>query len=109
MKSFKVTLIDPAGKKKILKVPDGEFILDFALEHEMDIEYGCQAGACGTCRGQLVSGQIDQSDGSWLSDDEIAAGQVLICVAYAESDCVIKTHQEELVFENWRLERAYKQ
>lgn len=108
MNSYQVTLIDPSGKKKTLKVPEDEFILDVALEHGLDIDFGCQAGACGTCRSQLVSGQINQSDQSYLSDEEMEAGQVLICVAYAESDCVLKTHQEELVLENWRLEQAYK-
>jgi CDP-4-dehydro-6-deoxyglucose reductase len=90
--SFQVSIQDT--EHRFTAEPD-QSVLKAALAAGFIIPYSCQDGACGSCKGRLVSGDIDYGNCSHeaLSEEERAQGLALFCQAKARSDLVIKPRE----------------
>lgn len=98
MASYKIRLTNEVEEiDQTIDVSEDKYILETAETEGMELPYSCRQGACSTCTGKLIEGTVDQAEGSYLDDDQIAAGYVLICIAHPTSDCTIATHKEEEV------------
>lgn len=61
----------------------GESILTAALRANLILPYGCKNGACGSCKADLLAGEVEHSayQSHALPDEEKTRGKVLTCCA----------------------------
>lgn len=59
-----------------------ETILQAAKRLSVPIPYSCEAGQCGTCAANCISGNVWMWHNEVLLDDELSAGRVLTCTGY---------------------------
>lgn len=73
----------------------GETVLQAAMRADLMIPYGCRNGACGTCKGRILDGNVDfgAHQPSTLTEDEKRKGLALFCVARPRSDLVIEVRE----------------
>lgn len=76
-------------------VESGENVLDAALRQGLSLPYSCRGGSCGSCKGKLVSGEVDYPRGApaALSAVEQATGMALFCQARPRGDLVIEVRE----------------
>ncbi|WP_036480628.1 2Fe-2S iron-sulfur cluster-binding protein [Myxosarcina sp. GI1] len=87
------------GKTKTIEVSESQTILQAATDAGMDLPYSCSAGVCTTCAAQIVSGEVEQSEGMGVSPELQAEGYALLCVSYPRSDIKLETEKEEAVYQ----------
>ena len=68
-----------------------ETILEAALRQGYNLPNACQSGMCGTCIAQVVSGEVQMGeyDDCALTDEDAAAGMVLLCACQPKGDVVL--------------------
>jgi CDP-4-dehydro-6-deoxyglucose reductase, E3 len=85
----KVT-VQPSGQS--FAVEESESVLTAALRQGVMLPYGCKNGACGSCKGKIVSGAVDYGHyhARVLTEEERAHGKALFCQAKPLGELVIE-------------------
>jgi phenol/toluene 2-monooxygenase (NADH) P5/A5 len=80
-----------------VEVEERQTLLDAALRNGVYLPHACLHGLCGTCKVQVLEGEVDHGEASpfALMDFERDEGKCLACVATALSDLVIEADIDE--------------
>ena len=87
---MRTVTLQPSGHQ--FQVEEGEAVLAAALRQGFVLPYGCRNGACGSCKGRILSGTVDYGvyQPKALTDEEKTAGKALFCQAKPLSDLVLE-------------------
>ncbi|HZD67303.1 MAG TPA: 2Fe-2S iron-sulfur cluster-binding protein [Acidimicrobiales bacterium] len=82
--------VEPVGRE--LTCRGDQSLLDACLREGVWLPHACTHGTCGTCKAQILEGEVDHRDSSSfaLLEMERVEGQALICTARPRSDVVIE-------------------
>lgn len=92
--SYSLT-IEPLGQ--VIAVDEGQTLLDACLRAGIWLPHACGHGLCGTCKVEVVAGDVDHGDASpfALMDFERDAGRTLACTATIAGDCTIEAEIDD--------------
>jgi CDP-4-dehydro-6-deoxyglucose reductase/terephthalate 1,2-dioxygenase reductase component len=68
----------------------GQSLLDAALRAGIDLPYSCRKGVCGSCVGEIASGEVSGISGAAIQNDSCTPEQVLYCMCTPASDLVLR-------------------
>ena len=89
METYTVT-VEPLGAE--IECREDQTVLDACLREGIWLPHACTHGTCGTCKAQVLDGDLDLGDASpyALLESERDEGAALICVAKPRSDVTIE-------------------
>lgn len=87
--------VEQAGETLEIEVEDGEYVLWAAREAGVWLPADCQQGWCCRCAGELLSGELDQTDSRRYFEVDRGASLHLLCTAVPRTDCRIRVCQYE--------------
>ena len=90
--SHRVTL---RPSNNVFETRADETVLEGALREGFVLAYSCRNGACGTCKGKVLEGEVDYGtyQAETLPDAEKAQGYALFCQAKPLTDIVIECRE----------------
>jgi CDP-4-dehydro-6-deoxyglucose reductase len=90
--TFQIT-VQPSGHQ--FACEEGETVLAAAIGAGIGLPYGCKNGACGSCKGKVLEGEVTHKAHQQraLSADEEVRGMSLFCCAVPQGDLVIEARE----------------
>ncbi|MDL5362780.1 2Fe-2S iron-sulfur cluster-binding protein [Halalkalicoccus sp. NIPERK01] len=99
-------VLERSDRVETIDVPGTETVLDAAERAGIALPFGCLTGACATCVGRLLAGEVHHSrPPRALKDRHLEAGYVLLCIARPRAPCRIRVGadvQSGLVENPWK-------
>ncbi len=104
--THEVVLERTDGRRTSIEVSGSETVLEVAEQAGIALPFGCLTGACATCTGRVIDGEIrHRREARALKERHLDSGYVLLCIAEPRSACRIRVGadvQAQLVENPWK-------
>eukprot|EP00887_Chlorella_sp_A99_P007799 scaffold20.g7799.t1 len=94
-----LVFVGTGGATREVVARKSDYILDSGMEAGLELPFTCRGGICGACVVRVTEGACDQSDVTdlsfTLSEEELADGMTLICMARPLTDRVVMETQSD--------------
>lgn len=96
-----------AAKNLTFSCNSEDTVLRAALRSGLDFPYECNSGGCGSCKFELVDGEVDViwEKAPGLSSRDLRKGKKLACQCRVKSDCTIKAAVEQKTSVKYKPEK----
>lgn len=103
--TFTVSL---AGTEASYACTPGDTLLAAGLRAGLGLAYECNAGSCGSCKVELVSGELDDlyPEAPGIKQRDRDRGRRLACQSVPRGDCSIKTRLHDTYVTRYRPQRG---
>jgi CDP-4-dehydro-6-deoxyglucose reductase len=90
--TFQIT-VQPSGHQ--FSCEADETVLSAAIRAGVGLPYSCKSGACSSCKGKIVSGNVQHKpyQARSLTEEEAASGYSLLCCAVPQGDLVVQARE----------------
>ena len=85
-KSFEVEL---RKSEKSIQVDKDASIIDALLMNNINVDYTCLQGTCGTCITPVIEGEIDHRDAVLSETEKMAGNKICLCVSRAKNGKIV--------------------
>ena len=104
--TYRVELDFREGGETAVDVRPDETVLAAARDADADLPFGCRTGACATCTGRLLDGDLEHvRPPRGLKHRHLDDGYVLLCIARPRADCRVEVGADvanDLVSNPWK-------
>jgi len=90
------TIVDPEAFEivlqksgKTIKVEKDETIVDALLFNNVEVDYTCLQGTCGTCITNVIAGEVDHRDAILTEEEKLANSKMCLCVSRVKEGVLI--------------------
>jgi toluene monooxygenase electron transfer component len=102
-----MTTVTLAGTEQRFMCAPGDTLLRAGLRAGLGLSYECNAGSCGTCKVDLVAGEVDDlyPEAPGIKQRDRDRGRRLACQSVPRGDCTIKSRVADMYVPRHRPER----
>ena len=83
-------VVEANGKFETFMTIPGKTLLDAAREGKVELPFSCKMGGCGSCKVQMVKGEVVLAGPHCLDESEVSDGVALACRCVAETNLTIQ-------------------
>jgi ring-1,2-phenylacetyl-CoA epoxidase subunit PaaE len=83
----KEVIIQLTNEERLIEVPSDKSIMQAALDAGIKLIHSCLKGQSGSCRAYVVNGEVEMRNNFSLFEEEVKAGQVLLCQSFPITNC----------------------